>query len=335
MKDFGIFLIKPDGIEQEIELECENEILEHNLEIVAKKQSVLTANDINKYFYYQLSDYINYMCSGPVTAYLLSAVDLDIDRELFLIKDAIRKRHAVSGQDLKNLVHASHCGTEYFRQRKLFFPEYEKGKYTSYSDMLVSLPDYSVETILLAKKILDSSWIKRICFNIPLGGFEHYKKLMQQYFNQEGISFLFSITTKVLDYTCNLYCYCPSSYEIIGNKSLEEIKNDPQITIALGEIYPIDFQINVECVASFRQYVRLCNTRIGSIIIDAYKRLTEQGFNITHIVVNTSNMELIEAETRYEVMQYLRLSFIGGSNNWKNLGIFGISKTKFNEILKC
>ena len=52
------------------------------------------------------------------------------------------------------------------------------------------------------------------------------------------------------------------------------------------------------------------------------------------MVVNTSNMGLIEAETRYEVMQYLRLSFIGGSNSWKNLGIFGISKTKFNEILK-
>ena len=334
MKDFGIFLIKPDGVERRVNLECEKEFCRHKLQIISEKQILLTTNDIKKYFYYQLPDYIEYMCSGYVIVYLLVATDLDIDRELFLIKDAIRKRYFVRGRDLKNLVHASHCGTEYFLQRKLFFPEYENRNFTSYADMLVNLPNFSSETITYVKRVMDTSWVKKVCINIPFENFKYYMELIQWYLGKENSNFFFSTSVNVLGYTCKLYCYCPVSLKTLTKDILEEIKINQQIKIALGEVCPINYDISTERSTNFAEYVQQYNDKIGEIFYTVYGELLKQEINVTGIVVNTANMKLVEAETRYEVMQKLKLSFVGGSDNWKYFGLIGISKTKSEEFLK-
>lgn len=331
-KDYGILVIKPDGIEKGFELLCENEIHVRKLNIIAKKKMLLCENDIYNYFYYQFNEYVQYMCSNEVCAYLIEGLDRELDAEVFHIKNKLRLDYGVNGTNMRNYIHGAHCGTEFFLQRKLFFPEYILPQFSSFADMLVC-PD-SIDENFYKKMnyLINNSNVKKWNINIPFEKFNQLREEICKRLIVDDLTFSFSTSIRILDYLCDIYFYVPKNFEL--SNSLEYyLFNDSNIIKAIGDIEGVSYSTMTDSkINSLKKYNAWCENNISSVLSKVLNNLSGQNINIKAMLVNTSQMSLREAEIRYELSREKGLSFVGGSGSWFNTGLFGISESKYNEI---
>jgi len=295
------------------ELEC---LLDQKkIDILEKKEHQLTKKEVKASFFYQNNEYIDYMTQDKITAYFLKSHNRDLDEEIFLMKNSIRKKYQVTNKDMKNLLHGAHCGTEFFWQRRILFPEYENYEHTSYADLLVPFPgdikkfrDKYNEVRCRSKlvkyglvldekdKIFLSEIKSSIAQNIPI-----FQSVRIQ-INQMNVELL---SLKQENGLSKTFVGAIDGFDFIpeeaGNmNTLEYINNSESVVCKLKEI--IIF-LNIDVIS------------------------------ISGLVINTVNMSLNEAEVRYEAAKSLNIILIGGSYDWNSFGLFGMSSTKTNKAL--
>lgn len=120
-KEYGIIIIKPDGIKCKIIEELQISISNHHLEIVKIKEACLNKEQVYEFFVtpFDKLKYAEYISSNKCIIILVYGYMTGY--KLFHIKYNLRRKHGFSNKDMENLIHASDPGNEYFMQFKLFF----------------------------------------------------------------------------------------------------------------------------------------------------------------------------------------------------------------------
>ncbi len=320
--EHSILLIKPDGVELGIEKQCEKIIAKYNLDIVKKKYLKVSREDIVNNFYYRFKNYIDYMTSGQICAIFLRGKDANMDEVMYIIKNHIRQLYSVSGKDMKNLVHATHCGTEFFLQRNLLFPEYISYKYTGGADLLVYYEDIKKNKMGF-KKVLLESYIDTL--GIITKNENDLCNIRKIAYMNIGIKIVIGIekSFKTKNYEGTLICYTDAMKYDCGNQ-----------VIAVNEINQLNDEIVDEINACDIQTFVIENEGKRKMKIkNLVQELIQDGHNVQALVINTSNMSIDEAEVRYESANELNLYCIGGSANFEWFGLFGMSKSKVSNTL--
>ena len=322
MMEHSILLIKPDGVELGIEKQCEKVIFKYNLEIVKKKYLKIYRKEIVNNFYYRFENYIDYMTSGQICAIFLRGKDANMDEVMYLVKNNIRQLYGVSGKDMKNLVHATHCGTEFFLQRNLLFPEYISYEYTGGADILVYYEDI-IKNKTRFKKVLSESYLDTLgIITKNENDLCNIKKIAEM---NIGIKIVVGIekSFKTNNYEGTLINYtdaikCDSKSQVIAINEINQLNAE-----IVDEINACDIQTFVVENEGKRK------TKIKNLV----QELKQDGINVQALVINTSNMSIDEAEVRYESANELNLYCVGGSANFEWFGLFGMSKSKVSNIL--
>lgn len=332
--DYGIIVIKPDGVKKGVDIVCECVMQSMNVRILAKKNLILSVSDIKNYFCYKFQDYVEYMTSGMVCAYLLELSNADIDEAIYFIKDTVRKKFSVDGRCLKNFIHGAHCGTEYFRQRKLFFEEYEKKEYSSYADMLVVLEGLKKIDIKHYIKDLEQGGIKEYILCCGYDKLINSKETIYEFVKKEDIiASIHKMEVNGKKVRVLVYGKVHVLQDLI-KKGEEAVLTDKEHSLVraidlenlfIDELYKMkprsieEFQIRIKelyCVLQKFTY-----------------SLSEKGVNIDAMVVNRADLPVDEAEVRYELALEAKLIPIIGSYANNAIGLFGCGPNKFKKLI--
>lgn len=335
MKDFGLLLIKPDGVKKNIDKILENILEQRNIEIIEKKKLLLKKSDMQENFYYQLLTYQTYMCEGEIIVYLLMCVDFDIAYHIYTIKNSIRNMFNITNKETRNLIHGANNGMEFFRQRNLFFPEYRNIKYSSYADMLVLVNNYKEERSKLIHKIENSN-LEKVCFVINENDFLRTKhQIITDFKNGNLKEFFFAILVDLELKNSKLQFICiPRKEDCINDSKnkIELVNGIDTISIILDFGKSIDYETYINYQANnFDEYKQYHIKKIQDDIIEQINWI-QSYFNVEGIVTATSNMSIMEAESRFYVSKKLGLSAVIGSFNINNVGEFSIGKSNFDVI---
>lgn len=314
--DFGIIVIKPDGVKINIMDECEEEIKKRKINILAKKYFYLEEDDVKKYFYYNFKEYVEYMCGDKICVYFLQAENIDLDVEVYSIKKKIRDNHKVNGKMMNNYIHGSHCGTEFFLQRKLFFPEYDSIQYSSGYDMYCCT-DWSKE-ILWEKvnNIKENGHVRKIVFDVVPNSLEHFQKVIEEKGLKNYVDYCNSEIVTIKDIKCRIIQY--------------HTREKGKVINFLGQLEGV--QLERPTGNSLEAY-NFQNRELTNLFFDRLiEKITLQGKEIKGILINSPQMSLNEAECRYEYAKEKGYYLSGGSENIDCLGLFGMSRDKVLQI---
>ena len=143
--EHGIILLKPDGVNKNLEKKLYKHLEDNDLEIVSIKKTILRSEEITKHIRtsFNPNEYSQYMSSGPIIAVMVKGV-YAIDK-LIKIKRKLRSDLGVSCDDMQNYVHSADLGNEHLIQTKYLFPELDAGIHSLYADMNIPLSIKNLE----------------------------------------------------------------------------------------------------------------------------------------------------------------------------------------------
>lgn len=323
-KDYGIIILKPDGVKKNLMNECEQEIANNNIRIISKKKLLLTRQQVLNYFYYNFDEYVDYMCEDMIIAYFLEAYNIDLDIAIYFIKKKIRAKQGVDGQTLRNYIHGTHCGTEFFLQRGLLFPEFEKYEYSSGLDMYCKIEEFDLKVYEKICEIRDVGNLSKIIFDIPE---KQEREFCDIVLNKHLNDFIFFSHTQSIVFSnmiCDIIYYYPNVKVICQQKYIKPL-------IFLGKIYNLNLKNNIgESLQEYNcTYMLYIENKLNSII----EYLNKNNICIKGILINLADMSLQEAECRYEYAKLKNYFISGGSSTLDNLGLFTMSYNKMKPII--
>lgn len=331
--DFGIMLIKPDGVAAGAENIIEDELFRKNISILCKRRKRLKKSEVKKNFYYKFSDYLDYMTSGDVIAYLICGQNMDLETEIFFIKSSVRKKFNVNGRMTKNIIHGAHCGTEYFTQRRLFFPEYERSFFSSFADPLVKADSIEIEHLeCIEERIQKTSNIQKLIFCFE------YAKIIEDiekinYLINHKINFAFSHNVYFHGKAFNIFSFIPPG---LLQKDLllseEKILTEKKV----GIIRCIDANTHISnrgklnCIEDYQRIIVEKHTvKVHNLL----EELKSSNIEIRAMIVGKAGLTVEESEIRFEVAKLLNLIPVIGSYDETAIGLFGCSPNKFDQLL--
>ncbi|ARU60388.1 hypothetical protein CBW65_04385 [Tumebacillus avium] len=142
--EYTVAVIKPDGMELQVELQFESLLEKYGLTVCSSKQSRLSQRDVEAVFAKNSPQYFMYMTSGPVNAYLLRG--FRASEALYFLKQEIRAAYACEERGImKNLIHSCDVGNEFAMQSRFFFPEDEFEYCMGIADLYVKLTEESIK----------------------------------------------------------------------------------------------------------------------------------------------------------------------------------------------
>lgn len=156
-KEYGIVVLKPDGIERGVLGLLVSMLEENNLSLITTKEIHMKYEDVIKTIRTRFDNdkYAKYMSKSKVIALLVYgeyAVGKLID-----IKQTIRGKFGLSSNDMKNLIHSPDCGNEYYEHFNYLFPELSVAQYGLYADVTVKQCDTDEETLGKLHKLNETS----------------------------------------------------------------------------------------------------------------------------------------------------------------------------------
>lgn len=331
-EDYGIILVKPDGVKIGIEYECEKLICKKGINVIAKKYVNLDCEDIKRAFYYKFDSYIKYMTEGKVCAFYIKGENMDLDVEIFKIKNMIRKKYNLNGKHMRNLVHGTHCGTELFYQRKLLFPELDTQSCSYGADMYCVINSSEDVIIDKIKNVDREKNIVYTCLDIPIDQFNTLKKKIESYKLNTEVSFSVTQRVKIKDIIVGVICYLPRHFEEWNISDIKRTMYGGAGYNFIGEIKNIDFSIGKE-INTLYGYNEANERKVEdglNMIVDS---LENSGIRTDGILINSSDMDLCEAECRYEFANKFGYMISGGCKNIDNYGLFTMSYNKSIELI--
>ncbi|EML6324642.1 hypothetical protein QCQ60_004962 [Bacillus cereus] len=152
-QEYGIAVIKPDGVKNNVLPELLFDINESYLKIIGAKITSLKKEDVLSNFYtkFDLDSYAMYLSSDNLIVLLVHGENAPYI--LRKIKLKMRKKYGLTSENMENLVHTVDPGSEYFYQFKLFFPELNQATYSTFADLNFIFKSQNEEVIL--KKLLE------------------------------------------------------------------------------------------------------------------------------------------------------------------------------------
>jgi len=159
-KSYGLFMIKPDGMRQDVINKCKSEFSKYELKIIMQADVLLSQEILSKVFYHQFEDYTNYMTSSESRVFLIESQCKGIDKLLLQLKHSIRIHFGINHGAMKNLVHSAQQGTEFSTQLKALFPKVDVKKFQGTIDDAV-LIDMPIKRFL--KSVMVSNDQSRVC----------------------------------------------------------------------------------------------------------------------------------------------------------------------------
>ena len=135
--EHAIILLKPSPIKEILHEYLTHQFKIYNLTILENKIINLTVEQVDSSFtsLYKKQDYVKYMTSDSIDAFLIKGDDAIHKSQL--IKRQIRFNHGVTRFDLHNLVHSSDEGLEYYLQFSCLFPERDVKLHCGFADAAV------------------------------------------------------------------------------------------------------------------------------------------------------------------------------------------------------
>lgn len=161
--EFGIAVVKPDGLKKGVLSQLYSEIERNGLKITFQKKVKLQKEDIFQNFItdFDLDVYADYLSSDCLIVLLVSGDSAAYT--LRQIKLSLRKGYGFSSEDMMNLIHTVDHGNEYFYQFRLFFPELCPTKYSGYADMNytcdIQNDEEILEKLLFIERETNLSWL--------------------------------------------------------------------------------------------------------------------------------------------------------------------------------
>lgn len=311
--EYGIILIKPDGVKANIIELLKSMLQKSNLTIIKTKQIYLKKEEVvaNIVTKFDNEKYADYLSESEVIALLVfgqKAIATLID-----IKQSIRALYGFSSDNMRNLLHSPDCGNEYFEHLKFLFPELNHVVYGTYGDLTV--PAYGNEFDLIKEldylnNISCVNWVGiLINYQVKLPDLEEF---ILRKSNQ--INLLFGVCKKCI--------YKNEELQIIGY--FHPNHKIPNRT---------DFVNNsIECYIHWiKEHQGVCVLDYRPFMDDSEKLITElKELGIDGVVVYDPRYTQMEV-ARLEVIceDDLGLLLLGGTNNIIPIGSLGVDKTTF------
>ncbi|MCM3444725.1 nucleoside-diphosphate kinase [Metabacillus halosaccharovorans] len=317
-QEYGIIMLKPDGIVQGIEEILLKRIRNENLTVVYTNKVILTEQQVLENFTspFDKYNYARYLTSGEIKAYLIRGENAG--HKLRLIKFKIRADYGYSSKNMRNLIHNSDSGTEYYKQFKLFFQELDPLLHSSYADMYINKAQYNENLFSLLIKLEEKSSISWI--GIIYDKYDLILDIKRFYQKERNIGIILGIRNSfvIKGQNVKLIGYFPKSFQ--------------QLPASL-------YDNNFPEASSFINYVK----KLGGIVIldflpviginvDLLKMLKKLG--VTGVHVFDSRRSLREVESIEDVVENeAKLTFSGGSGVLKP-GSLSIGKYEFDSTFK-
>ena len=146
--EHSIIIIKPHQDIDEISNIVEDQIFKNGLSIIKKIRIQFTEKEIDICFASKIerSKFIRYMTSDYVNVYLVKGIYAISKAKK--IKKSIRYIFGVDKDVLRNVVHTSDEGMEYYIQFTTCFPEFSIARYCGYADLDVRVDEKNFDNVL-------------------------------------------------------------------------------------------------------------------------------------------------------------------------------------------
>lgn len=316
--EYGIILLKPDGVRKGLVDRLLQFIEKSNLEVIEIKKLILKKEDIIHYIRtsFDTNKYSDYMSSGYVIAVLVYG-QYAIN-ELIKIKRLLRSEHGFTCDDMMNLVHSVDLGNEYYSQFKLLFPERDIVKYSLYADMNLVLQEEEILNELYKLDITSNvSWVGII---LEYGTIAKVIKEFYKYKNNRlralyGLKYKCAFKDKII----SVIGYLPETFD----------------TTVVDTQNKVD-----ETVESYINWIK----ENGGITVLDYRPLDElteellidlRAIGLDGVVVYDPRFSQNEvAKLEYIVADKLQLALTGGSNGYARGGELTIDKKTFEILVK-
>lgn len=149
-EEYGIVMIKPDGMAQEGFFESLLWRFKiYDLQIIEKKQVILTREQVRDTIStnFNVKEYLDYISEKELIVLLLKGENCIA--KIIDIKRKVRTKYGFSSLTMKNLLHSPDCGNEYYEHFKLLFPELKAELYGAYADMTIPFSNFENENKII------------------------------------------------------------------------------------------------------------------------------------------------------------------------------------------
>lgn len=330
--EYGLFVIKPDGLRRKIEKDFDKLLSERNFGIVKKKMKQLTPQDIMKNYFFQSTANIQYLCDGPVKAYFVDTERQNSADDIYALKMDFRLRYGIHKNEFYNLLHSSDEGLEFYLQRKLFFREYDNGDYSFGTDMLIDCEDEQILANKLAQIQLNKN-LSAVC--VVVNSYQIFK-MMNQFKALKIIPVLKTIVN--LDQkTISLYHYFGSGLIInsknMYNQALKQI-SAMGCTTVLGEILGKTVLSDTSKFRSINDPVKYLDEIYYVFSAEMEKILSQimSQYFISGLLVDSVKLSIQEVACRYFFAEDHLFKKAAGSGLTTAIGKFCVSSNYYNNF---
>ncbi|WP_117161174.1 nucleoside-diphosphate kinase [Paraliobacillus sp. X-1268] len=318
-KEYGMIMLKPDGVKIGLLDILLNKAKEERLDLVNIRKFQLTQQQVMDNFTTNINmdEYAKYMSSGKISVLLFYGENAG--HKLRLIKFNLRQKYRCNSNDMENLIHNSDPGTEYRKQFNLFFNDLSILKFSSYADMYVHGDSNDDNNFLLLEHLENNSslsWVGLVFNNFT---YVRSVKLFELQYRRLNVLLGFYKSFSCFNRLVGLIGYLPASH-----KKFPEEFNDL-------EDYTID---------GFISYI---NELGGVVILDYLQsehmdlnfifQMKHKGLTGVHLFDSRRSLEEVE-EIEDIVENEVGLRFSGGSSGGVLPGELSIGKYEFETIYK-
>lgn len=299
-----IYMLKPDAIHQRLQSKISDRVNELcNIRTIYTVQTRLTKEMVIDLFLHTQEEYISYLLSGPVILRLVRGANAI--ENLYWAKRQIRKEFGVDGK-MKNLIHATDPGNEYWGLLNTFFSKYagRAAGLCDYQVAIASLEDLKVHI----NKLKNLDFPKYVVFNLSKLDSDQIDTALY-YFRICPVSFAFrfSVTVQLANISIDICFSRRKEWESIrmhGIKSgLPAFVSNAMLERGIVGMYLSILEGNRQ-TEQFLKALPIYN------ILREYKILFP---NIFGMMCFCPGFELAETEFRMELAELLGLIAVGGS----------------------
>lgn len=310
--EYGLIVIKPDGVKKRIMEKVNLYLTNYKIEILFSKKTVLSNQDVLDCFEsypFDKVEYSNYLANENVIALLVQGEY--IYDKLKVIKTSLRNEYGVDRTVMRNLIHTAACGNEYFYQIGLLFPELTPSEYCAFADMcIISDNTSTLKTQLLKSNLKVIALVEESYENIR----EEISKIQDK-----NLTIIPTIKKRILwkDNEYSLFIHLPKAFEdslIISKEiSLNELF---QYVIKIGGITILDY---------------LPTELITESLLENLKKMGLSG-----VLVYDPRRSIFDVQTLEERIEHVGDLFVtAGTNGLIPPGGIAMSRSETEKILKC
>ncbi len=327
--EYGVFIVKPDGVEQGIHREFINSLVVNKVKIIDVRRKKLARSEVQEGFFTAYDEYARYLTEGDSIGIFEQIISENCYDYIYDLKMDFRSKHSVSKNTMKNLVHSSDDGLEYYLQRNIFFKEYNNSRYCLSSDLLT----YAGNLHDMLRTIQKSNLQKIIIWADAVSELDNYFLLDD--FLDVKYAIRNIITTTHLEKVELFFVF--SGIELRKNKLAVENKDlsgaqEIMIGHILNKKFPDNFDWK-EFRGSPLDYFEYIKNEFDKYFKNIYTDLVNV-YSVSSMLIESPLMNIQEAVPRYFFAEGHKLKKAGGSYLNEFFGQYSVSSEYANNFFE-